>query len=317
MKAWTAVLAVNDFDAGHQARIESALGPDAGMVVIDRFAPDDVYADAMREATFMIGWPEPGLIPSSGIEVLQLPSAGFDAYQRQDLRDRMPFIVCNARGVMSIAVAEHCLSLMLALVRRLPEHGRDGASHTWRRRERYDELYGASVCMVGLGDIGTEIARRCLAFGMRVIGVRRDVSKFHPYVERTVSLDQLPDALAEADHVVLTIPATPETTDLMSAQMLGRMKPGSRLINLARGSLVDEQALVEYLATGHLAGAALDVFQDEPLPSASPLWNLEQVIVTPHIAGRSVREFDRFCELCVENLQRCRRGEPLKNAVEL
>ncbi len=317
MKAWTAVLAVNDFDAGHRARIEIALGPDAGMVVIDRFAPDEIYVDAMREATFMIGWPEPDLIASSGIEVLQLPSAGFDAYQRQDLRDRMPFIVCNARGVMSIAVAEHCLSLMLALVRRLPEHGRDSISHTWRRRERYDELYGASVCIVGLGDIGTEIARRCSAFGMRITGVRRNDSGHHPHTERIVSMDGLPDALADADHVVLTVPATPATTGLMSASMLDRMKPGARLYNLARGSLVDEQALFERLKDGHLAGAALDVFQAEPLPPASPLWNLENVIVTPHIAGRSVREFDRFCDLCVLNIEGYRRGEPLLNVVEL
>lgn len=317
MKAWSTVLAVNEFDAGHRARIGSVLGPEASMVVIDRYAPDDVYVDAMRDATFMIGWPEPNLIGPSEIEVLQLPSAGFDVYQREDLRARTPFTVCNARGVMSIAVAEHCLSLMLALVRRLPEHGRDCSSQTWRRRDRYDELYGSSVCIVGLGDIGTEIARRCSVFGMRITGVRRSTSGHHPYADRIVSMDCLPDALADTDHVVLTIPGTPETTGLMSAPMLDRMKPGSRLYNLARGSLIDEQALIERLKGGYLAGAALDVFREEPLPPASALWDFKNVIVTPHIAGRSVREFDRFCDLCVENLERYTLGEPLKNAVKL
>lgn len=311
------VIAVDEFNADHLARIRNVLGSEASTHRIDRFASDDTYIDAMRDAIFMIGWPEPHLIASSSIEVLQLPSAGFDAYQRYDLRNKNAFTLCNARGVMSIAVAEHCLSMMFALARRLPEHVRDGVSRTWKRRDRYDELFGSSVCIVGLGDIGTEIAKRCSALGMRVVGVRRDSSSHHPYAAQVVSMDLLPDVLAEVDHVILTFPASAATIGLFNARLLATMKPGARLYNLARGSLVDEHALFQSLAVGHLAGAALDVFQEEPLPLASPLWNLDNAIVTPHVAGRSVREFDRFCDLCVENLERFMRGQPLKNAVEL
>lgn len=311
------VVAVDELSASHRARIGNVLGPNSRLTRIDRFAPEETYVAAMRDAVFMIGWPEPHLIASSPIEVLQLPSAGFDAYQRPDLRGKQSFMLCNARGVMSIAVAEHCLSLMFALVRRLPEHVRDSTLHMWQRRDRYDELLGSTVCIVGLGDIGTEVARRCSALRMRVVGVRRDTSTSHPFAERIVSLERLPDVLAEMDHVVLTVPANAETIGLFDARLLDAMKPGSRLYNLSRGTIVNEHALVQRLADGHLAGAALDVFQEEPLPPASPLWNLDNVIATPHVAGRSVREFDRFCDLCVENLGRFMRGEPLKNAVVL
>lgn len=220
------LVAVDDFEPHHLGQIEAALGPASSLARIDRFAPPDAYAAAMRDATIMIGWPEPHLIAASGLEVLQLPSAGYDAYLRPELRNRPSFTLCNARGVMSIAVAEHCLALMLALVRRLPEHIRDAAASQWERRDRYNELQGAVVCIVGLGDIGTEIARRCSALGMRVVGVKRDLSPPHSQVKQVVSLSRLPEVLHDADHVILTVPATPATIGLVDGDFLDSMKPG-------------------------------------------------------------------------------------------
>ena len=218
---------------------------------------------------------------------------------------------------MGIAVAEHAVAMMLALARRLPRHVRDMDERRWQRQPVYQELTGTTVCVVGLGDIGTEIARRCLGLGMKVTGVRRDAARGHDLVSTVYPLDRLAEALAEADHVVLAIPATRETEGLLDRAMLATMRPGACLYNVSRGSLVDEGALLDAIEAGHLAGAGLDVFAQEPLPADSPFWELENVIVTPHAAGRSVREFDRLCALFVANLGRYRRGEPLANAVSL
>jgi phosphoglycerate dehydrogenase-like enzyme len=310
------LVAVDDFTELQIARIAEAL---AGWATWERVphAAAERYAERLQTSRVLIGWPQPEWLPPSAVEYFQLPSVGCDPYLDRGLPEKPNFTLCNARGVMTIAVAEHFVAMLMALARRLPQHVDDRRTKRWQRQPVYSEVAGTTVCLVGLGEIGTAIARRCLGLEMNVVGVRKRAASGHELVRRVYPLDRLTEAISQADHVVLTLPATPETVNLVDAGVLAAMKPGAYLYNLARGGLVDEDALVAALHSGHLAGAGLDVFAQEPLPDDSPLWELDNVIVTPHAAGRSVREFDRLCDLFVENLGRYRRGVPLVNAVAL
>jgi phosphoglycerate dehydrogenase-like enzyme len=251
------------------------------------------------------------------VRLLQLPSVGYDNYLGQGLESKSDFILCNAHGTMGPGIAEHTLAMMLAFARFLPKHLRDQQARRWERMPVYGELAGATVCVVGLGDLGTAIARRCAALDMRVIGVRRDSGKGHPIAERVYPIAQIRDAVAKADHVVAILPATAETGHIFNDDVFSAMKRGAYFYNVGRGSTVDERALIAHLRSGHLAGAGLDVFEHEPMPSDSPFWTMEQVIVLPHVAGRSAREYDRQADLFLENLRRFRAGEPLLNVVPL
>ena len=200
---------------------------------------------------------------------------------------------------------------------RLPEHVRDQEARRWQRPPPYREVTGTTACVVGLGDIGTELARRCIGLGMDVVGVRGDPRKGHEVVQKIYPSSRIAEAVAGADHVFLALPETSATRGLFDDALLARMKPGACLYNLARGPILDEEALLERLTSGHLGGAGLDVFDEEPLPPEHPLWGLENVLITPHAGGRSVREHDRLVALFTENLRRHREGAPLLNYVPL
>ena len=311
------LIAVNDFNEGHLERISLALAGEATWEHIDQFSTPSVFRPALSRSQVLVGWPDPAWLLDSPVRFHQLPSVGYDDYLGVGLADKVDFVLCNARGVMSDAVAEHFVALMMALTRRLPQHMRDMGRANWQRQPTYDEVAGKTTCIVGLGDIGTQIARRCLALGMNVIGVRRHPSKQHAMVETVFAIERVAEAVACADHVVLIMPAEPENIGFFGDALFRSMKPGAFFYNLARGSVVDENALIEHLQNGKLSGAGLDVFRQEPLPADSPLWRMENVIITPHAAGRSVREFDRLCELFVANLERYFQGEPLLNEVRL
>ena len=311
------LVAVDDFTERQSARIAEALAGWATWERLPQAAPEPLFAERLRASRVLIGWPQPDWLVPSAVEYFQLPSVGYDPYLGRGLQEKPNFTLCNARGVMTIAVAEHFVAMLMALARRLPQHVEDKRRRRWQRQPVYAEVAGTTACLVGLGEIGTAIARRCLGLEMNVVGVRRRAERGHELVRRVYPLGRLSEAVAQADHVVMTLPATPETINLVDAGVLAAMKPGACLYNLARGSLVDERALVGSLRSGHLAGAGLDVFGQEPLPDDSPLWELDNVIVTPHAAGRSCNEFERLCDLFVENLARYRRGLPLVNAVSL
>jgi phosphoglycerate dehydrogenase-like enzyme len=231
-------------------------------------------------------------------------------------------LVTNARGLHGDAMAEHALSMMLAFTRKL-HHARDSQrAHDWAQVAQWSEsppigsLAGATLGLVGLGAIGSALATRARALGMHVIAVRK-----HPTADPAPADEQwpavrLPDLLAVSDWVVLVAPHTVETNGMIGARELARMKPGARLVNLGRGALVDEPALVEALRSGRLAGAALDVFAEEPLPAASPLWDMREVIVTPHTSGLAPRYWERAMQQFDDNLRRWLAGEPLRNMVD-
>jgi D-2-hydroxyacid dehydrogenase (NADP+) len=259
------------------------------------------------------------LIPlAPRLALIQSISAGTDQYSREAL-GAAGIRVASAQGANARAVAEHAIALILALARKLPEARDNQAAKKWRgmigeiaRRE--DELGGKTLVIVGLGRIGARLAQLARAFDMKVIGVRRDVSRGGGAADRVVGEEALLGVLPEADFVALTCPLTPSTENLIDAKALAAMKPSAYLVNVARGKVVDEPALVAALGRGALAGAALDCLWQEPLASDSVLWGLPNVLVTPHTAGETQRYEDNVIDLLLENLDRLWRGKSvLKN----
>jgi phosphoglycerate dehydrogenase-like enzyme len=240
--------------------------------------------------------------------------------------------VTNARGVFSRPIAEHVLLMILAISRHLPELLELQRERTWQPLEGR-ELRELTIGIVGYGSLGRSVASLASAFGARVIALRRrptsteasrtaaspdDVEDF-PYeatVDRVLGPDGLHELLGESDIVVLAAPLTAETDGMIDEAAVAAMKKESWLINVARGRLIDDTALIRALRDHRIGGAALDTFRDEPLPPSSPYWDLPNVILTPHTAWSSARVLDRSMDLFCDNLVRFTRGEPLRNVVD-
>jgi phosphoglycerate dehydrogenase-like enzyme len=212
-------------------------------------------------------------------------------------------------------MAEMVMALVLAATKRLPEHAFDQRARRWGRRPKR-ELRGSTVGIVGLGRIGTEVARLCAAFGARVLGLRRAPTEPPPGVERVVGSDGLGELLAESDYVVLTLALNPTSRRLIGRRELELMKPSAILVNVARGDIVDEPELVGALRERRIAYACLDTFQQEPLPADSPLYDLPNVFITPHNSASSPHMEERVIALFLDNLGRLVRGEALLNVVD-
>jgi phosphoglycerate dehydrogenase-like enzyme len=242
-------------------------------------------------------------------------------------------LVTNARGVFSRPIAEHVLLMILAISRHLPELLELQHERTWQPLEGR-ELRELTVGIVGYGSLGRSVASLASAFGARVIAMRRrpdsgesrpardpgaddgDVFPFEPRLERLVGPDRLHELIAASDVVVLAAPLTAETENMIDEAAIGAMKRDAWLINVARGRLIDDKALIRALRENRIGGAALDTFRDEPLPQGSPYWELSNVILTPHTAWSSARVLDRSIDLFCDNLVRFSRGEPLRNVVD-
>jgi phosphoglycerate dehydrogenase-like enzyme len=276
---------------------------------------DDALAEKYDKATHSAGLPKPEMLLKPNIRFHQLWSAGWDRYQGKGLEEKPDFIMANGSGTMAVPVAEQAIAMLMALVRRLPEHMRDQTNRRWERYFPYNELLGSTACVIGIGAIGSLIVSRLKAFDMRVTAVRRDPSQGHPGVDVVYGYDRLIDAVAEADHIILALPGGADTRHLFNADVIGAMKPSAFLINIARGSIIDDEALIAALREKRIGGAGLDAFVKEPLPSDSPYWDLENVLITPHTGGLSLRVVDRVVDLFCENLIRYRDRQPLKNVV--
>jgi phosphoglycerate dehydrogenase-like enzyme len=233
-----------------------------------------------------------------------------------------PIAVTNARGVKARAIAEHVMAVSLALARQLPTAMRRQIEHVWAVDELEQSgsvrtLSGRHLVVVGLGAIGQQVARVASAFGLRVSGVRQRIDQPRPEgVDIIVSSDRLTQLLATADIVVLAAPLTPATRGLINRVTLAACKRGAFLINIGRGKLIDDEAVVAALQDGTLGGAALDVFTTEPLPPGSPYWDLPTVIVTPHVSGAMEDYWMPLVTLFAENLRRFEDGQPLINLVD-
>lgn len=293
-----------------------------------RFVPandPETLAREITDADVFYGWRLPGELVSRGLRLrwIQSASAGIEENLGPEVRERR-IVVTNGAGIAAVGIAEHVIGLMLAFCRNHHVAARLQAEARWDRPSVIGgngapvrEFRGSRVAVLGLGPIGAAVAERSAALGAVVRGMRRraPASTPAPY-EEVVGPEGLNGLLDWADFVVLAVPHTPATTGLIGAAELARMRADAYLINVARGSVVDEPALVDALRRRAIAGAGLDVFAEEPLPSSSPLWRLPNAILTPHVAGAVPQYFERALALFVDNLERHLAGRPLRNTVD-
>ena len=289
---------IRSFEVRDRSELDRRMG-EADVLVVSGLWHDGLLANAKR------------------LRYIQSIGAGTDQFPRGALAEAH-IRLASAQGVNARAVSEHAMALILAMTRKLPEACHNQTKKVWRgmigdiaRRE--DELGGKTLLIVGLGGIGLRLARLAKAFDLTVIGLRR-----HPTgsegVDAVHGIDALHQLLPTADFVALTCPLTKETENLIDADALRRMQPTAYLINVARGRVVDEPALIAALREPRIAGAAIDVTVEEPLSPASPLWDLPNVLITPHTAGETRRYEDNVLDILDENLDRLWRGEVvLKN----
>jgi phosphoglycerate dehydrogenase-like enzyme len=265
-------------------------------------------------------WQNRLLDRATKLRFIQAIGAGTDQFPREELAKRS-IRLASAHGVNYRAVAEHAMALILALSRRLPEARDNQGKRVWRSMigdpsQREDEIGGKMLLVVGLGQIGGRLAQLAKAFDMRVVGLRRNPAAGRGAADAVHGAGELKSLLAEADFVVLTCPLTKETEKLLDAEALAQMKLSAYLVNVARGRVVDEAALIEAVAARRIAGAGIDVTVEEPLAPNSPLWGMEHVLITPHTAGETRHYEDNVIEILRDNLGRLWRGDArLRNQV--
>ena len=261
------------------------------------------------------------LASATRLRWIQVPAVGVGHMLSPEMI-ASPIVLTTARGLRARAIAEHVIGVALALARQLHVAVRRQIERRWAQDElegattAIRSLAGATMGIVGFGSIGQEVARMAAAIDMRVIATKRRVDPAPAGVARVLPPDRLDELLAESDVVVLCVPVTPDTRALINRDTLARMKRSAFLVNIGRGRLVDDEALVEALQRGTIAGAALDVFTREPLAASSPYWDLPNVIVTPHTSGAMEDYWTPLVGLFAENLRRFESGQPLLNLVD-
>ena len=272
----------------------------------------DDASDVFGEMEAVVGRVPPDvLVKAPRLRWVHSPSAGVDA----DLTPEMlasPVVLTSSAGNGGISLAEHSILLMLMLSRDVPRWMRAQAERRWDHY-RHGELAGRTVGIYGLGNSGLDLAAKAKAFHMRVLGVRRRPGEPSPNVDVLCDLDQL---LAESDFVVVTAPRTPSTLGVFGRDAFARMKPTAYFVCISRGGIADDEALLEALRTGQIAGAGLDAHGVEPLPPESPFWSLPNIVVTPHNGATSDGTVRRHQEIVADNIRRFAGGEPLRNVVD-
>ncbi|NIR43371.1 MAG: D-2-hydroxyacid dehydrogenase [Gemmatimonadetes bacterium] len=314
------------------ARIRAALPADWELIEVEeeadgsgdgvpRRTPALLAALADAEVYVGFGIPREVFECSDRIRWVHSGAAGVGGSLYPEMRES-DVIFTNSSGTHGVPMAEHAIAMMFYFARAL-DHAEVGRrQRRWNRDPIADvpgpvrELTDSVVGIIGYGGIGRDVGRRAKGLGMRVWAVKRHPDQDYPEVERLFGPTDLHEVLAGSDYVVLTVPSTPETEGLIGAAALAGMKREAVLVNVARGTLVDEAALVEALRSRSIRGAGLDVFVDEPLPASSPLWELDNVCLTPHVGGVSPRFWARETELIIENLRRYLKEEPLLNVVD-
>lgn len=251
------------------------------------------------------------------LEWLQTNSAGVEPYIQPGVLAG-DTLLTNATGAYGLAIAEHMLGMLLELFKKLELYRDAQKSGAWQSQGAVKAVYGSTVLVLGMGDIGGEFAARCKALGAKVIGVRRSPRPCPEYADEVHLLEDLDSLLPQADVVAVTLPGTDATRGLMSRERLAKMKEGAVLLNVGRGFIVDTEALCDALERGHLSGAGVDVTDPEPLPPTHRLWNIPTAVVTPHISGfYHLREtHERIVGIFLENLRHFQAGEPLRNLVD-
>lgn len=318
----------------HRAAISSTA---AGAEIVDRQCrtPEEISELVSAGCDVLLTFRMPNDVTdrARGLKWIQLLSAGADHALAGPLKaSTIP--VTTASGIHATPIAEYTLASMLSYAHRIHLAIRAQVRHEWMRSGRFmasvDEIRGLTLGIIGYGSIGRETARLGQAFGMKVLALKRDpAERTDPgwcraglgdpagrIPERFFGPDQREEILHESDYVSVTLPLTEHTRKFIGVREFSAMKPSAYLVNIGRGEVIDEQAMADALTTGRIGGAGLDVFEHEPLPASSPLWDLENVILTPHISGANRGYMDKACELFTENLKRFASNRPLLNMVD-
>ncbi|HKP53826.1 MAG TPA: D-2-hydroxyacid dehydrogenase [Chloroflexia bacterium] len=292
-----------------------ARGEEASVVEGDALLKMVRRAEVLFSFRFPVEW----LDNAPDLKWVQLASAGSDHMLREGVFLKRPdLILTTASGVHEIPISEHILAMILHFSRGFNIAARNQAQSKWERY-RADEAYDKKVCMVGYGPIARRAATMCKALGMVVVSVRASIAEQQPSfeaVDRFYPPAELNDVLAQSDYVVVAAPRTPQSERMIGKSQFEAMKEGAVLVNISRGALVDEAAMIEALQGGKLKGAALDVFEREPLREDSPLWKMPNVLITPHVSGSNPHYDRRVTDLFCDNLARYLKGEQLRNKVE-
>lgn len=265
----------------------------------------------------MGGFPPALLKQLPKLQWLQTCAAGVEQYCRAEFASANA-VLTNGSGSFGIAMAEWAIAGLLMLMRLMPQYARNQQNHIWKCMGLCRSIAGSTITVVGTGDIGTCFAQRAKALGAIIRGVHRTSSPLPACYDENYTIAQLKEAVRDADAVVLCLPGTPETEGVFSGEIISSLSEKTIIVNCGRGKTVAQTALIEALQAHRIAGAVLDVFETEPLDTASPLWDLENVIVTPHISGHDDDPInaEAIFTLFMENMTRYINGEPLKNIVD-
>ena len=275
-----------------------------------------VTPEQLAQATVIFGWPRPASMKQAvRLKWFQTMWAGTDDYTGM-LPEGVLFT--SSSGSNSRSVAEHMLTSLLAVCRRLPVYLDSQRAHRWKDEGAMKTILGGTVLVVGAGNVGSTFAGLCQGLGAKTVGLKRRVTGPVTGFDEVRAIDELDALLPQADVVALTLPHAPQTVRLMNAQRIARMKDDAILISAGRGTVLDQDALAEAMKGGKLWGAALDVTDPEPLPEDSPLWDIPNLLLTPHVAGGMRLEITRrrCVEMAQENLRRYLAGETLENLVQ-
>ncbi|MEG2410935.1 MAG: D-2-hydroxyacid dehydrogenase [Erysipelotrichaceae bacterium] len=278
----------------------------------------DVKKDDLRNADIIIGNPSRKyLVECKHLKLLQLSTAGSDTYCETGV---LPSgcILCNASGTFGVAIAEHNICVLLMMMKKMKQYLHNQDHCLWNNEGKIDSIYGSNILILGMGDLGSESAKRFHALGAHVYGIRAHQTTIPDYMEDVQRLDQLENLLPKMDVVINCLPNHPQTFHIMKEETISLMKHGSYLINVGRGTAVDLDVLLAHLQSHHLAGAALDVFEEEPLPENHRAWKEENLIITPHISGtwNLASSIDKFVDIACHNLSHLCDGEECLNVVD-
>ena len=280
-------------------------------------APQSVPEERRGEYEVIYGMPKPGELKGfTGLKWFCGSFAGVDAYLDESMYPSPAVMLSNSSGAYGVTIAEHIVMVTLMLLRHAPAYCAEQAAGRWGEVMPMRSIIGSTITVVGTGDIGTEFARRAKALGAKSIrGVRRTKKAADPAFDEIHTNDELDGLLPDTDILVLALPATGETKGILSAERIALLPASAYVVNVGRGSAIDQAALIDALNGGRLSGAALDVFAQEPIPAGDPAWTAKNLLITPHISGQMSLGYtrDRNVELFCEDLERYGRGEqPLR-----
>lgn len=310
------ILVVMDTNEDHRKILEAAAG-DSEVIYCKN---SDLSEEVVKSADIIVGNVPPRYLKDcSKLKLLQLNSAGTDGYTAPGVLPEQA-VLTNATGAYGIAISEHMIGSLLLLMKKLDGYHNDMQNEKWTDRGKVSSVWGSHTLVVGLGDIGTEFARRMFALGSsNVTAIRKNAAEKPSFVDHLYQMDKFYECLADADIVAACLPGTAETYKMFNEEAFSHMKDGAYFVNVGRGTAVDTEALYQALISGKLAGAAVDVTDPEPLPEGHPLWKAPNVFITPHVSGgyHTNETHKRIIGIAARNIEHCINNEPYVNVVDM